>query len=271
MNILRVFPRRTSHTPTDERAFIGDPPLWRPDADEVHISCTFTWDIPEARRLQVAWGDYYPVARLGGPAFGDPGNGFTPGRYVKSGVVFTSRGCNNRCPWCLVPPREGRLRLLPITEGHVINDNNFLQCPAEHRQQVYRMLAKQKERATFSGGLQASLVTDEIAAELRDVRIEAVFLAADTEKALGPLQKAIGRLQFLKRARTRCYTLIGFEGESIQQAEARLKAVWELGALPFAMLYQPADHRINWSKDWRWLQKVWTRPAAMKAEMRVHP
>jgi len=46
MKIVRVFPRRTTATPTDEMAFVGDPPppAFRPEADEVHISCTFTWD-----------------------------------------------------------------------------------------------------------------------------------------------------------------------------------------------------------------------------------
>ena len=68
--IIRVFPRRTSYTPTDKYAFIGDPPMFRPDADEVHISCTFTWDKANAERLRDAWGQYYPVVTLGG---GRPG------------------------------------------------------------------------------------------------------------------------------------------------------------------------------------------------------
>jgi len=52
--IIRVFPRRTSFTPVDELAFVGDPPLERPAADEVHVSCTFTWDRPRAEYLKLA-------------------------------------------------------------------------------------------------------------------------------------------------------------------------------------------------------------------------
>ncbi len=272
MNIIRVFPRRTSHTPRDPLAFVGDPPLFRPEADAVHVSCAFTWDRNEAERLAAAWSQYYPEVALGGPAFDDPGNGFEPGCYVKRGVVFTSRGCNNRCPWCLVPRREGRLRLLSVADGWVINDNNFLQCPSEHRQAVYRMLARQKERAVFSGGLQASLVTDETAAELRDVRVEDVFLAADTEAALAPLERAIGRLSFLGRERLHCYVLIGYGTETLGQAERRLRSVWDMGAMPFAMLYQPADRLSHWDSDWLALRRTWIRPAAMKAEMwRIAP
>ena len=52
--IARVFPSRTAQTPVDEYAFVGDPPLFLPpDITEVHVSVTFSWDLPEARRLSV--------------------------------------------------------------------------------------------------------------------------------------------------------------------------------------------------------------------------
>lgn len=35
MNILRVFPGRTSYTPSDGLAFVGMPPLMRPARSEV--------------------------------------------------------------------------------------------------------------------------------------------------------------------------------------------------------------------------------------------
>jgi hypothetical protein len=95
MTTIRVFPKRTAHIPDDALAFVGDPPLWRPDADEVHVSCTFTWDKVEAERLQYAWGQYYPKVLLGGPAFDSPCDTFTPGMYVKQGITYTSRGCTS--------------------------------------------------------------------------------------------------------------------------------------------------------------------------------
>ena len=269
MRIIRVFPRRTSYTPTDALAFVGDPPLWVPEADEVWVSCTFTWDKAEAERLAEAWQPYAPVVRLGGPAYDAEAGEFVPGRYVKRGVTFTSRGCPNHCSFCLVPPREGRLTLLdPIPEGWIVNDNNLLACPKEHRQRVYQMLARQPKPATFSGGLQASLITDEIADELRGLRIEQVFLAADSEAALGPLGQAVRRLSFLPRRKLRCYILLAYRGEMIEQAEARLERAWNIGVMPFAMLYQPPDRHIDYSRAWRKLAKKWIRPPAMKAAHR---
>lgn len=100
MNILRVFPRGTSYTPVDDLVMIGEPPMPEliPEHDEVHISCTFTWDMDRAEELAFQWESATdkPV-KIGGPAYKSPVVGFTPGLYVRKGVVFTSRGCNNNC------------------------------------------------------------------------------------------------------------------------------------------------------------------------------
>lgn len=115
MKILRVFPRRTNMTPTDELVYVGEPDMFVPDVDEIHISCAFTWDLQEAKRLMIVWSDRYPGrVKIGGTAFDDPGNEFEPGRYLRHGVTITSRGCIRNCPWCSVRQREGILRTLAI-------------------------------------------------------------------------------------------------------------------------------------------------------------
>ncbi len=265
MNIIRVFPRRTSMTPVDDMAFVGKPRFWMPNADEVHVSVTFTWDIPEGQYLQQAWAQYYPVVKIGGPAFGDRGNGFTPGMYVREGLTFTSRGCNRRCPWCFVPEREGRICCLEITPGNEILDNNFLQTGYEHMDAVFTMLDGQSRAATFSGGLDARLVDDWVADRLSRLRISELFLAADTAGALRPLRRAVDRLGFLGKPKLRCFVLVAFDGETIPQATERLEAVYAMGAIPFAMLWQPKDRFIDYSSEWKALQHTWTRPAAMAA------
>jgi len=266
--IVRVFPRKTSMTPIDDFVFVGDPPLWRPEADEVHVSVTFTWDIQEGKRLAAVWSNYYPHVRLGGPAITGSNGDFTPGRYIKRGVTFTSRGCPNHCPWCLVPEYEGPLQLLDIKPGYIVQDNNFLATPMRHRHAVYEMLRQQSKATVFSGGLESSRVTDKIASELKSIRIHSVFLAADTDAALRPLQDAVDRLAFLglRSNKLRCYVMIG--RERIEQAEKRLEAVWEIGCLPFSQLYQPPERYIRYSRSWRDLNRKWSRPAAIRAAHR---
>lgn len=266
MRIIRVFPRLTNCTPQDDFAFIGNPPLMRPEADEVHISVAFTWDIEEGERLQKAWSLYYPNVKIGGPALLDPCNGdFSPGQYIKQGYLFTSRGCNNNCPWCLVPWSEGKLRLLPIVNGYIIGDNNLLQTGKKHMAEVFSMLKRQRKWAIFAGGLQASLVDDWVVEQLRGQRIAMLFLAADTEGALILLRKAVSKLSFLSRGQLRCYMLLAYRGESIDTARGRLEEAWDIGVMPFALLYQPPDQYIVYSAAWRALARSWARPAIMKA------
>ena len=49
--IIRVFPTKTNATPTDELVRIRETPSFFDEADEVHVSVTFTWDIPIAEWL----------------------------------------------------------------------------------------------------------------------------------------------------------------------------------------------------------------------------
>ena len=53
--IARVFPSRNNATPDDNLAFTDGPPFWTVECDEVHISCTFTWDKPRAEILADLW------------------------------------------------------------------------------------------------------------------------------------------------------------------------------------------------------------------------
>lgn len=53
MKIARVFPTKTSMSPTDPLAFFGPPTLEAiaAEPDEVHISVTFSWDFEKADEL----------------------------------------------------------------------------------------------------------------------------------------------------------------------------------------------------------------------------
>ena len=265
MDVIRVFPRKTSMTPTDDLAFFGDPPLELPDHSRVDICCIFTWDKKSAELLFERWKDRTdkPV-RLGGPAYNSPMNDFAPGLYLKQGVTFCSRGCPNHCHYCFVPKREGPLREIEISPGNIIQDNNFLACSKKHKESAYEMLKKQKA-IKFQGGLEPGRLSDWDIEQMRGLNIHELWLACDTKADFGDLKKAAERLYLagFSQAKIRCYVLIG---DDFSENVARLRAVFESGCLPFAQLFQ-GEERKEYSREWRSLAKTWSRPAAMKAEM----
>lgn len=264
--IARVFPRRTKATPVDDYAFIGAPGLFVPeDIDEVHISVAFTWDLLEVERIASAWERVAPV-KIGGPAFNQPGGDFVPGRYLRDGYVITSRGCPNHCWFCAVWKRENGLRELPICDGWNILDDNLLACSESHIRAVFAMLKRQPQRAEFTGGLEAKILKPWHVELLADLNPAQMFFAYDTPDDWDPLVHAAGLLEeggILNRHKCRCYTLIGWPGDTMEDAEKRLDQVMGLGIFPMAMLYRDAMGETT--LEWRRFQRLWARPALIAA------
>lgn len=266
--IIRVFTERTSYTPEDNYTFIGMPPLIIPEHKEVHISCTFTWNKEYAKELAFQWEirTNKPV-KLGGVAFGSPAEEFTQGMYIKPNIIFTTRGCNNNCPWCIVPKLEGQLRELPICQGNIIQDNNFLQANKSHKNKVYDMLKTQKG-ICFKGGLEADLLDDDFVNNITRLRIKELWLACDTDSHIATFQKACDKLRRagFNRNKISCYVLS--EGKDMEKDEARTRAVYEAGAMPFMQLYRNfSNTKTAYDKEWSAFARMWQRPAAIRAHM----
>jgi len=260
-----VFPQRTNYTPDDEFAFVGRPPLTRPEADEVHISCTFTWDKPITEDLANDWSKYYQNVKIGGPAYDDAGGEFTPGMYIKQGEVITSRGCPNKCSYCFVPKREGSLRLIEIKDGCDILDNNLLACPRQHIESVLDMLARQKKNVMFRGGLDARLFKEWFADRICKIGVKQAFFAYDRPSDKEPVYYALKMLRDRGCSRhcLNCYVLVGYRDDTPDNAAERLEWVVQQGATPFAMYYRPAGYKKEVPITWRKVVRAWSRPGAI--------
>jgi hypothetical protein len=261
MRIIRVFPRRTRATPTDELAYVGAYNLFA-EADEVHISVAFTWDLPEAERLEKEWRRVAKVM-IGGPATGEKGGDFEPGIYVKKGYVITSRGCPNNCWFCSVPRQDGYIRELPIRDGWNVLDDNLLACSEGHIRSVFAMLNRQPQKAEFTGGLEAARLRAWHVDLLRDLNPSQFFFAYDTADDWEPLVMADRLLMeggfFKTNHKRRAYVLIGYNGDTFDAAEQRLQDTMNLGFLPMAMLYRNKTDETD--REWRRFQRQWARPA----------
>ena len=277
--LIRVFPRRTAATPDDERAFVGEPPLpgMRPPAvgvRDIHVSVAFTWDLPRARRLGDEWQAAYPdvPVLVGGPAvsLSLPGE-FTPGLYLKPGRVITSRGCPNRCPFCMVPEREGAWRPLAIEDGWDVLDNNLLAGPPDHICKVLDMLGRQPHPARFTGGLEAARVTPDWARRIAALRLGVAYTAYDRPAQKGAVEWAVNLLlaaggwaDGTGRRKVGVYVLVGYDGDTERETIGRLEWVKSLGATPFPMIYRPPEKRKDPAQEAlkRRLRR-WMRPSSI--------
>ena len=252
----------TNATPSDLLVRIRETQSFFDEADEVHVSVTFTWDIPIAEWLAKQW---EPVAtvKIGGPAYNEPGGDFIPGMYMRHGYVITSRGCPNRCCFCAVPKREGgMLRELPVTDGWILTDDNLLACSPGHIDEVFAMLARQPHKPQFTGGLEAALLTPTMAQRIHELHPQSLFFAYDTPNDLDPLVEA-GKMLieagFTKSSNSmRCYVLCGYKGDTFEKAQTRMGEAWRAGFMPMAMLFR--DLEGKYSTDWRRFQRQWANP-----------
>ena len=262
MKVIRIFPRKTNATPIDDNVVINRMPNLFDEADEIHLSVAFTWDIPRAEKLFKGWFNVAPRISVGGPAFNSIRGEFKPGLYLKDGYVITSRGCPNKCWFCSVWKREQGIRELPIKSGYNIVDDNLLACSDQHIKDVFRMLKQQKHPAIFSGGIEAKLLKQWHVDLFASIRLKELFCAYDTPDDYEPLVEA-GKL--FKKAnitfenrKARCYVLIGYPKDTFEDAMIRIKQTLDAGFMPFAMLYR--NEKGEFKREWRQFQRQWANP-----------
>jgi hypothetical protein len=223
----------------------------------VEVSVTFTWDKPMAEDMAESWQKQGYVVALGGPAYGEPGGEFVPGKYLAHGYTITSRGCPNKCPHCLVPKREGSIRTLPIRDGWDVLDNNLLACPESHISAVLAMLRRQPQRPRFTGGLEASRLTPELIGEIFSSHPAVVYLAYDRPEMWPIVRRAFYLIRKFKgwrrgtiRSHVGCYMMCGYEGDTISEAARRALQIMKWGPRIYPMYYR-SEGFTKIPKEWR--------------------
>ena len=121
------------------------------------------------------------------------------------------------------------------------------------------MLGRQKERAIFSGGLEAAILKQWHVDEIMKVHPARMYFAYDTQDDYEPLLQAgemLSEAGYTLDDRTCCcYVLIGYKGDTFDKAVKRLHQTIDAGFFPFAMLYK--DEQGNENKEWRKFQRTW--------------
>jgi hypothetical protein len=112
---------------------------------------------------------------------------------------FLTRGCPNKCKWCVVPKKEGNIRPymdvddIAIDNRHnlVLMDNNIL-AAGDYAMEQFEKIINSRYRVDFNQGLDARLVDDEAAKMLAKIRwISSIRFGCDTPTQIVEVEKAI--------------------------------------------------------------------------------
>lgn len=166
----------------------------------------------------------------------------------KSSILFSSRGCIRKCPFCGVRLCEPNfiasqsVRHL-IFSGHkkiVCWDNNILASP--YLKNIFEEFKESGLEVDFNQGLDARLLTAEVAYLLKNMKIKTIRLAYDETVNRNFLFKAI---QNLKNVGFRSkdifvYVLYNFQDNPIDFLE-RIKDLMEWEVVAYPMRYEPID------------------------------
>lgn len=112
---------------------------------------------------------------------------------------FLARGCIRKCPWYIVPEKEGALKVVGdierIAAGRrdvVLLDNNFLAAPDDYIREQLTKAARMGIRLDFNQGLDARLMTAENARLLASCRwIRFIRFSCDTAAMIEPIRRAV--------------------------------------------------------------------------------
>ena len=165
-----------------------------------------------------------------------------------SSLVFSSRGCIRRCPFCAVPTLEPRFTALPSIEHLVVPehkqivlwDNNFLASP--YAENIIRELQRLSREVDFNQGLDARLMTPQIAKKLRSLNIPLLRLAYDRTVYREQIRQAIAYLieAGFKPRKIIVYVMHNFQ-DTPDDFYRRVRDLLEWGVVAYPMRYEPLD------------------------------
>ena len=174
----------------------------------------------------------------------------------KEAYGFLTRGCIRRCDWCIVPNKEGGIRpccdIETVLQGRkkaVLLDNNVLACDFGLEQ--IEKIVDLKCRVDFNQGLDARLVTDDVAKLLSKVKwIRFIRFALDTESQTDALLSALEKLNRhgIENRKVFVYALL----RELHESYRRINILKQLGVTPFAQPYIHFDRKKDipqWQTD----------------------
>lgn len=181
----------------------------------------------------------------------------------KTAYGFLTRGCPNKCKWCVVPKKEGPIApYMDIEEiaidgrnNIILMDNNVLASDYGLRQ--IEKIVKLKLHVDFNQGLDARLVTDDIARLLAKVKwIKRIRFGCDTPGQVAEVERAANLIdKYGFKGEYFLYCILMEFNESFQRVNywKNVSPRFVPHAQPYRNLNNPHQIIPQWQKDMaRW-------------------
>jgi hypothetical protein len=169
--------------------------------------------------------------------------------HINSG--FTSIGCPNNCPFCVVRIKEGLFKIigtiLSLWDGKaklvVCYDNNILASP-EHFALNAELARKHKIAIDYNQGLDHRKLTPEIIDITKTYKHPELHFAFDNPTSIGTVEKAINMLQSKGIMRCNWYILTGYD-TTLKEDLFRLNYLRSRNQNAFVQKFREPDKKID--------------------------
>jgi hypothetical protein len=161
-------------------------------------------------------------------------------------IIFSSRGCVRKCPFCAVPMMEPKFSsrrtiMNLIWSGHervILWDNNFLASRYWHS--VLSELQETGLMVDFNQGLDARLLTEEKAEVISNLNLSVIRMAYDRIEQRDTMETAIDLLSNLgvRKRNILVYALYNFR-DTPESFFERIRDLLLWGVVAYPMRFQP--------------------------------
>lgn len=164
---------------------------------------------------------------------------------------FTTRGCIRHCPFCIVPAKEGNMKVegdlydLWDKKARLITlfDNNILAIP-QHFEYICLQSLAMRVKLDFNQGLDHRLLTPDIVTLLKSISHKEYHFAFDHPSYIHSVERAISLLQSKGIHRCNWYVLVGFN-TTFEEDLWRLNYLKNHNQIAFVQRYRSKDKKLE--------------------------
>lgn len=191
--------------------------------------------------------------------------------WDKTAPCFTTRGCPNKCSYCMVWRMEPNFYIVPEWENNIkvdkpiiiIFDNSLLSASFDHLQNVVNCLVSNNKKVLFDNGFNCREIDDENSKQLARLSYirYGLRIGFDRIEDDGYYQTAMETLIRngckIKNGISMTYILYNFD-DTPQEAYYRAREAWKYKSYPYLMRYRPLNSLSKNNKN-VFIGKYWTK------------